>query len=140
MGPLDFLVPAALFRLILALGSDSLSLVFFFFGSVSLIGCSGSALGTGEEARDFRSRGCAVSAGSVSSAAEGRKEGEAAVWEDLGCWPDSAPQEACRVAPVEAEEVTVVCRALASAEGEGGEVLEVATLETSFRDLGLVLG
>ena len=63
LGPLDFLVPVARCGLLMALGSWSVSLASFAFSLCSLTGPSRSTSGTGEEARDFWSQGCAVSGG-----------------------------------------------------------------------------
>ena len=82
LGTLGCLEPAALFRLILALGSESVSPIVCFTVWVSLISCAGSAVSLVEEAwdvRDCQSRGRAVSAVALSASVDGGGEGRATV-------------------------------------------------------------
>ena len=140
---LDDLEPAALFRLILTFGSESLFSSACLTVRVSLSSCAGSEVVLVEEAwdvRDCQLRGRAASAGASSASIDGTGEGRASVGAAFDCWSGVAPEEACRAALVDAGEGAAGCRTPVASEGRGSVVGEGAALETSRRGLGLFFG
>ena len=91
---LDDLEPAALFRLILTFGSESLFSSACLTVRVSLSSCAGSEVVLVEEAwdvQDCQLRGRAVSAGASSASIDGTGEGRASVGAAFDCWSGVAP-------------------------------------------------